>query len=116
MPRIFRLDAVDAAARKAAGLEPEPGFRELLTAIDDELVGRAARRVRRTGALDLACWFTRQARGQLADFVTPVAALDQAIVKERQRLEGILARGVSSKLIAGRAAWQRPSPTVSVSK
>jgi energy-coupling factor transporter ATP-binding protein EcfA2 len=107
VPRIFRLDAVDAAARAAAGLEPEPGFRELLTAIDGELVGRAARRVRRTGALDLACWFTRQARGQLADFVEPVTALDQGVVKERQRLEGILARGVSSKLVAGRAAWQR---------
>lgn len=107
VPRIFRLDAVDAAARTAAGLEPEPGFRELLTAIDGELVGRAARRVRRTGALDLACWFTRQARGQLADFLEPVAALDQGVVRERQRLEAILARGVSSKLIAGRAAWQR---------
>jgi energy-coupling factor transporter ATP-binding protein EcfA2 len=107
VPRIFRLDAVDAAARAAAGLEPEPGFRELLTAIDGELVGRAARRVRRTGALDLAHWFMRQARGHLADFVTPVAALDEGVVKERQRLEGILARGVSAKLIAGRAAWQR---------
>jgi energy-coupling factor transporter ATP-binding protein EcfA2 len=107
VPRIFRLDAVDAAARAAAGLEPELGFRELLTAIDGELVGRAAHRVRRTGALDLACWFTRQARGQLAEFVEPVAALDQGVVRERQRLEAVLARGVSSKLIAGRASWQR---------
>jgi energy-coupling factor transporter ATP-binding protein EcfA2 len=107
VPRIYRLDAVDAAARAAAGLEPEPGFRELLSAIDGELVGRAARRVRRTGALDLACWFARQARGQLAEYVEPVAALDQGVVKERQRLEGVLARGVAAKLIAGRAAWQR---------
>lgn len=107
VPRIFRFDGVDAAARAAAGLEPEPGFRELLSAIDGELVGRAARRVRRTGALDLACWFARQARGPLGEFVEPVAALGQGVVKERQRLEGILAKGVSSKLIAGRAAWQR---------
>ncbi len=107
VPMIFRLDAVESAARAATGLEPEPGFRELLTAIDTELVGRAARRVRRTGAVDLACWFAREARRQLADFVEPVTALDRGVVKERQRLEGILARGVSSKLIAGRAAWQQ---------
>lgn len=107
VPRIFRLDAVDAAARAAAGLEPEPGFRELLAAIDSELVGRAARRVRRTGSLDLADWFARQAQAQLADFVPAVAALDEGVVRERGRLEGILARGVSSRLVAGRSAWQR---------
>ncbi len=107
VPRIFRLDAVDAAARASAGLEPEAGFRELLTAIDGELVGRAARRVRRTGALDLAHWFTTQARRQLAEFDQSVDALDEGVIKERLRLEGILSRGVSSRLVAGRAAWQR---------
>ncbi len=107
VPRIFRLDAVDAAARASAGLEPEAGFRELLTAIDGELVGRAARRVRRTGALDLAHWFTTQARGQLTEFDQSINALDEGVIKERLRLEGILSRGVSSRLVAGRAAWQR---------
>ena len=107
VPRIFRLDAAEAAARSAAGLEPEGGFRELAAAIDEELVGRAARRVRRTGALDLASWFTRQARGQLADFVTPVAELDAGVGRERKRLEGILATGVAGRLRAGRSSWQR---------
>jgi energy-coupling factor transporter ATP-binding protein EcfA2 len=107
VPRIFRLDAVDAAARAAAGLEPDPGFRELLTAIDGELVGRAARRVRRTGSLDLVDWFARQAQSQLAEFIPSVAALDEGVVRERTRLEGILARGVTSRLVAGRSAWQR---------
>ncbi len=107
VPRIFRLDAVDAAARAAAGLEPEPGFRDLLAAIDGELVGRAARRVRRTGSLNLADWFTRQAQSQMADFAAPVVALDEGVVRERARLEGILARGVTARLVAGRSAWQR---------
>ncbi|NBU41933.1 MAG: hypothetical protein EBS51_14275, partial [Planctomycetia bacterium] len=56
VPRIFRLDGVEAGRRAAAGLAPEPGFAELVTAIDEELAGRAARRVRRTGAIDLAAW------------------------------------------------------------
>jgi hypothetical protein len=107
VPRIFRLDGVEAARRAAAGLEPEPGFRELTMAIDEELVGRAARRVRRTGALDLAGWFARQARRQLGGLREPVAALTAGVTAERARLEGILARAVGAKLRASRGAWQR---------
>jgi hypothetical protein len=107
VPRIFRLDGVEAARRAVAGLEPEPGFRELTAAIEEELVGRAARRVRRTGALDLAGWFTRQARERLAPWRQPVAQLAAGVDAERVRLEGILARAVGGKLRASRAAWQR---------
>ena len=107
VPRIFRLDGVEAARRTAAGLEPEPGFRELTAAIDEELVGRAARRVRRTGALDLAGWFARQSRGQLAVLRAPVAQLAAGVDAERARLEAILAQAVGAKLRASRGAWQR---------
>jgi energy-coupling factor transporter ATP-binding protein EcfA2 len=107
VPRIFRLDGVEAVRRATAGLEPEPGFRELAAAIEEELVGRAARRVRRTGALDLAGWFTRQARGRLAPLREPVAQFAAGVDAERARLEGILARAVGGKLRASRAAWQR---------
>ena len=107
VPRIFRLDGVEAARRSAAGLEPEPGFRELVSAIDEELVGRAARRVRRTGSLDLAAWFARQARRQLAASVQPVGQLAAGVEAERARLEAILAAAVGARLRAGRAAWQR---------
>jgi energy-coupling factor transporter ATP-binding protein EcfA2 len=106
VPRIFRLDGVEAARRTAAGLEPEPGFRELTAAIDEELVGRAARRVRRTGALDLAGWFARQALRQLAVVREPVAQLAAGVDAERTRLEAILARAVGAKLRASRGAWQ----------
>jgi hypothetical protein len=107
VPRIFRLDGVEASRRAAAGLEPEPGFRELTAAIDEELVGRAARRVRRTGALDLAGWFTRQARTQLAAFRQPAAQLAAGVRAERVRLEAILSRSVGAKLRSSRTAWQR---------
>ena len=107
VPRIFRIDGVEAAARAAAGLEPEPGFRELVTAIDGELAGRAARRVRRTGALDLAAWFTRQARADLAASAPPVAALAEGVGAQRIRLEAILARAIGDTLRANRSAWQR---------
>ncbi|MFM8290957.1 MAG: GTPase [Planctomycetia bacterium] len=107
VPRIFRLDGVEAMRRAAAGLEPEPGFRELTDAIEAELVGRAARRVRRTGALDLAGWFTRQARARLAPLRQPVAELFAGVDAERTRLEGILARAVGGKLRRSRSAWQR---------
>ncbi|MFM1996570.1 MAG: hypothetical protein RLZZ111_957 [Planctomycetota bacterium] len=107
VPRIFRLDAVDAAARTAAGLEPEPGFKELTAAIDAELVGRAARRVRRTGAIDLAGWFVAQARERLAPFREPVAGLAAGVAAERTRLEGILSRAVATRLKSSRAVWQR---------
>lgn len=107
VPRIFRIDGVEAAARAAAGLEPEAGFRELVAAIDGELAGRAARRVRRTGALDLAAWFTRQARGDLAASGEPVAALAAGVETERGRLEAILARSIGETLRANRSAWQR---------
>jgi energy-coupling factor transporter ATP-binding protein EcfA2 len=107
VPRIFRLDAVDAATRTAAGLEPDAGFRELVDAIDVELVGRAARRVRRTGSLDLAGWFLRQSQESLAPLRGPVAQLASGVASERARLEGILARSVGSRLRASRTAWQR---------
>jgi energy-coupling factor transporter ATP-binding protein EcfA2 len=107
VPRIFRIDGVEAAARAAAGLEPEPGFRELVEAIDGELAGRAARRVRRTGALDLAAWFTRQARADLAASAPSVAALAAGVATQRGRLEAILARAIGDTLRANRSAWQR---------
>lgn len=107
VPRIFRLDGVEAATRSAAGLEPDAGFRELVEAIDAELVGRAARRVRRTGSLDLAGWFLRQSQEALAPLRVPVAQLSAGVASERTRLEGILARSVGSRLRASRTAWQR---------
>ena len=107
VPRIFRIDGVEAAARAAAGLEPEPGFRDLVAAIDVEFSGRAARRVRRTGALDLAAWFTRGARSDLAPTVAPVAALTAGVDIERRRLEGILSRSIGETLRGNRSAWQR---------
>jgi energy-coupling factor transporter ATP-binding protein EcfA2 len=107
VPRIFRVDGVEAAARTAAGLAPDEGFRELLGAIDAELVGRAARRVRRTGAVDLAAWFARQSRTQLAGHRDAVAAVGAGVDRERARLEAILARAVGGSLRANTGAWQR---------
>jgi energy-coupling factor transporter ATP-binding protein EcfA2 len=107
VPRIFRLDALEAAQRSAAGLAPEPGFQELLTAIDEELVGRAARRVRRTGALDLAAWFVAQAQAQLEPLREPVRRMAAGVATERTRLEGILAAAIEGKLQTNRTAWQR---------
>ncbi len=107
VPQIFRLDAVEAATRTAAGLEPDAGFRELVEAIDVELVGRAARRVRRTGSLDLVGWFLRRSRDSLAPLRQPVSQLAAGVASERTRLESILARSVGSRLRSSRAAWQR---------
>ncbi|MFM7107350.1 MAG: hypothetical protein ACKOZU_01875 [Planctomycetaceae bacterium] len=107
VPRIFRVDGVEAAARAAAGLEPEAGFRELLGAVDAELVGRAARRVRRTGAVDLASWFTRQADGELEARRGPLADFAAGVAAELRRLEGVLAREAAARLRADRVAWQR---------
>ena len=84
VPQIFRLDALEAAERTAAGLEPAAGFRELVEAIDAELVGRAARRVRRTGSLDLAGWFLRQSRENLAPLREPVAQLTAGVASENK--------------------------------
>lgn len=107
VPRIFRLDGVEAARRAAAGLEPEPGFRDLVNAIDAELVGRAARRVRRTGAVDLAAWFTRQCRGHLEPLRGSVDQLAAGVRAERTRLEGLLATAISAQLRGQRHGWQR---------
>ncbi|MGI9177922.1 MAG: GTPase domain-containing protein [Pirellulales bacterium] len=107
VPRIFRVDGVEAAARSASALEPDAGFRDLVEAIDGELAGRAARRVRRTGAVDLAAWFTRQSRADLTALSEPVAALAVGVGAERKRLEAILAREVGETLRANRSAWQR---------
>ena len=107
VPRIFRLDALEAASRAATGLEPEPGFRELVQAIDEELVGRAARRVRRTGAADLADWFLQQSHRDLEPLRPAVAQLAAGVTEQRTRLEGLLAKAVEAKLRASRSAWQR---------
>jgi energy-coupling factor transporter ATP-binding protein EcfA2 len=106
-PAIHRLDGLEAARRAAAGLEPEPGFAGLVKAIDEELVGRAARRVRRTGALDLAGWFLSQALGQLAPLRRPVAELASGVTVQTGRLEGLMEKAVAGKLRASRPAWQR---------
>ncbi len=106
-PSIHRIDGLEAARRTAAGLEPEPGYAALVRAIDEELVGRAARRVRRTGALDLAGWFVRQARQQLDPFRQPVVALLQGVEEQRERLEELMGRAVGQKLRDSRPAWQR---------
>ncbi len=106
-PVIHRLDGLEAFRRAAAGLEPEAGFLALVRSIDEELVGRAARRVRRTGALDLAGWFLRQAQGQLEPLRQPVADLASGVESERRRLEGLMSRAVETKLRVSRPAWQR---------
>ena len=106
-PAIHRVDGLEAARRAAAGLEPEPGFAGLVKAIDEELVGRAARRVRRTGALDLAGWFLAQALGQLAPLRQPVAELASGVSAQTRRLEGLMEKAVAGKLRASRPAWQR---------
>jgi hypothetical protein len=106
-PAIHRVDGLEAARRAAAGLEPEPGFAGLVKAIDEELVGRAARRVRRTGALDLAGWFLSQAHGHLAPLRPPVAELASGVTAQTGRLEGLMEKAVAGKLRASRPAWQR---------
>jgi hypothetical protein len=107
VPRIFRLDGLEAARRSAAGLAPEAGFQELLSAIDGELVGRAARRVRRTGALDLAAWFIGRALSELEPLREPVRRLVDGERRERERLVGILAQSIGESLRTSRGAWQR---------
>ena len=106
-PEIHRIDGVRAIERQTAGLAPEPGFAGLVRAIDEELVGRAARRVRRTGALDLAGWFVRQSRSHLASLRQPVADLAAGVDGERRRLEGLMQRAVDATLRSSRPAWQR---------
>ena len=106
-PAIHRVDGLEAARRAAAGLEQEPGFAGLVKAIDEELVGRAARRVRRTGALDLAGWFLHQALGQLSPLRHPVADLSAGATAQAQRLEGLMEKAVAGKLRVSRPAWQR---------
>jgi len=107
VPRIFRLDGLEAARRSAAGLAPESGFAELLAAIDDELVGRAARRVRRTGALDLAGWFMRESAGRLEPLAAASRGLATGVQEQRTRLEQILATSVAATLRGQRHGWQR---------
>lgn len=107
VPRIFRVDGLEAGRRVVAGLTPEAGFAELVAAIDEELVGRAARRVRRTGALDLAAWFTRDCSARLAPLEPSTAALVAGVAAQRERLEGILTAAVGERLRDQRHAWQR---------
>jgi len=111
VPRIFRLDGVEAfrwATADPDGRGPPPdGFAELLAAIDEELVGRAGRRVRRTGTIDLTAWFTRQCAARLAELATATTALSAGIDRERTRLEGLLAAAISRRLRGDREGWQR---------
>jgi hypothetical protein len=107
VPRIFRLDGLEAARRSAAGLAPESGFAELVAAIDEELVGRAARRVRRTGALDLASWFMRESASRLEPLAAASRGLATGVQEQRTRLEQILAKAVAATLRGQRHGWQR---------
>ena len=107
VPRIFRLDGVEATARAASGQPPAGDFQALLAAIDSELVGRAARRVRRTGVFDLTAWFLERAAAQLAAVRPAVAGLEAGVRAETARLESLVAAGVERELRASRHTWQR---------
>lgn len=107
VPKIFRFDALDAARCSAAGLVPAPGFQQLLTAIGEELVGRAVRRVRRTGALSLASWYISQAVLELDQVRESVNTFADQVNAERMRLEKILSHSIGENLQSNRRAWQR---------
>ncbi len=107
VPRIFRLDAAEAAGRAVVGEPHAPAFLELTTAIDSELVGRAARRVRRTGAFDLLVWFLERSAARLDTARSAVGGLAAGLDAERTRLEALLASGIARELRQGRHAWQR---------
>lgn len=107
VPRIHRLDGVEASRRLAAGLPPEEGFAELVASIETELAGRAARRVRRTGAIDLVEWFLRQSAGTLDGVRKAVDGLAKGLAAETSRLEKVLAAGLARQLAASSGAWQR---------
>jgi energy-coupling factor transporter ATP-binding protein EcfA2 len=107
VPRIFRLDGRQAADRAAAGLVPEAGFAELVDAIDLELVGRAARRVRRLGAIDLTGWFVDRSRARLEPLEAAVAGLGEGVGGQRARLEKVLSAAISASLHDQRRVWQR---------
>ena len=106
VPRIFRLDAAEAAVRAGVGRPAEPAFLELTAAIDSELVGRAARRVRRAGAVDLLVWFLERSADRLVSSRPAVDQLAAGLAAERTRLETLLAAGISRELQQGRHAWQ----------
>jgi energy-coupling factor transporter ATP-binding protein EcfA2 len=107
VPGIHRVDGVEAIRRAAAGLPPDEGFSRLLESIRTELAGRAARRVRRTGAGDLSQWFFRQAAASLAGFRLPVEEFVRGVARERSRLEAVLGGGLRRRLEGSGAAWRR---------
>lgn len=107
VPVMHRLDGVEAIRRAREGLPPEPGFAELCVSIQTELAGRAAVRVRRTGAIDLLDWFLRRTTARLAGVRDPVAALERGIADERARLEAVLAGRLAGQLVAASGHWQR---------
>lgn len=107
VPLIHRVDGVEAIRRAAAGLPPDEGFAALLSSIRTELAGRAARRVRRTGAGDLAQWFFRQAASSLSGVRRPAEELLRGVARERTRLESVLGAGLQRRLAASGAAWRR---------
>ena len=107
VPKIFRLDALEAVRCSAAGLVPAPDFQQLLTAIGEELVGRAVRRVRRTGALSLASWYISQAVLELDQVQEAVNTFADQVNSERRRLEKILSLSIGENLQTNRRAWQR---------
>ena len=107
VPGIHRVDGVEAIRRAAAGQPPDDGFSLLLSAIRTELAGRAARRVRRTGAADLAQWFFRQAATALAGVRQPVEEFVRGVARERSRLEAAIGTGLRRRLDGTGAAWRR---------
>ncbi|RLT13613.1 MAG: hypothetical protein DWI25_06660 [Planctomycetota bacterium] len=106
VPHIFRVDGLEAARRAVAGVTQEPEFQALVTAIDKELVGRAARRVRRTGAIDLAGWFLRESRGHIEPYAGAVRALVAGVETQQSRLEELVGRAIALRLRRSRFSWQ----------
>lgn len=107
VPVIYRIDGRDAFRAHLSGEPVDPAFADLQEAIASELAGREAARIRRNGGLELAGWFLGRCAELLAEQRHPLDALLNGVDRETQRLETLLAEGISRQLRQSRLGWRQ---------
>jgi predicted ATPase len=106
VPVIYRVDALEAFLASSQGTPLDPSFVELQNAIQAELTCREAGRIRRNGGLELAGWFLERGGDQLRPVQHALAELRSGLHRETQRLESLMADGLTQQVRQARMGWR----------
>ncbi len=106
VPKLFRIDSVEALKRHRRGDVLPEAFGELVEFLRRELAERGRARIKRANVLDLVQWYLDQVNGDVERSLPAVARLDGAIAGEQARLFKKVRGELERQLREHRRLWR----------